>query len=446
MSFIDKLYNKCPVIIQELGMSMFALKREMKRSGKIYSNELNFLMDSYYWDEQTIQEYQTYQLRRLLRWVQQNSLYYKERFLGIDINNFGLSDLTSLPILTKSSLRNNFDEIITVHKSINIFYTSGTSGTPLKVGLSNDEWAKENAFIWRQRKLAGINKTDKLATFGGRNIADSDEKKKFWRRNYANNQLLFSAYHMIDSNLDKYVKKYNEWKPDYIQGYPSSIYLIANFAFNNGIPLHKPKAIFTSSETLLLHQKQYIENAFGANIYDYYGSTERAGIITQCGEGNYHVNIESGILEIIDSKFYWTSFINKTTPMIRYDIGDIGKYSVSYNRCKCGSKFPIITELNGRIEDYIMTKDMRPLGRLDHIFKSDMNLKEAQIIQNTIGEVIIRIVPDNKFDLEQVKSKIINAFRDRVGNSLDIEIEVCEYIERNNNGKFKFVVSNIGRK
>lgn len=443
MSVFDKLYSKSPVVIQELGMSIFALRREIKRSGKTFKKDLDFLMKSYYWDKETIEEYQLKQLRELLMWVKENSLYYKSILSKLDVTSFTLSDMKDIPILTKSSLRAQFDEILTSHKNVNMFYTSGTSGTPLKIGLSNREWATENAFIWRQRKLAGISRFDRIATFGGRNIVAVDEMKKFWRRNFTNNQLLFSAYHMMDENMYIYIDKYNRWKPDYIQGYPSSIHIIAKYAMNNNILLNKPKAIFTSSETLLNYQKRDIESAFGTKIYDFYGSTERAGIITQCSEGNYHVNVESGFLEIIDSKFYWTSFINKTTPIIRYDIGDTGKYGISTDGCKCGSNFPIISDLSGRVEDYVFTKDLRPLGRLDHIFKNDMNIKEAQIVQEKIGEVFIRIVPDMNFNLEEVKSKIDNAFTERVGNSLEVKIEVCDYINKTKNGKFKFVISNV---
>ncbi|VDN46178.1 conserved protein of unknown function [Petrocella atlantisensis] len=443
MSPFDKIYAKSPIFIQEIGVSIFAFKRELKRSGITYKKYLKFLMKSYYWDESVIEEYQLNQTKEIIEWCQKHSLYYKKVLSEVNASSLVLSDMKNIPILKKEDLRNHFNEILTSQKNINLFFTSGTSGAVLKTALSNNEWAKEYAFIWRQRKLAGINRSDKLATFGGRNIVAVGERKIFWRRNYINNQLLFSAYHMNEENLSSYIKKYNEWKPDYVQGFPSSIHILAKYAFDNSLSLHKPKAIFTSSETLLLHQKQVIESVFKVEIYDYYGSTERAGIITQCTEGNYHVNIESGLLEVVDGRFYWTSFLNKTTPMIRYDIGDTGDYKILNKRCECGTCFPIINQLSGRVGDYIITKDGRELGRLSHMFKDNMNIKEVQIVQDIIGEITIRIVPDKYFDLKHAESKIINAFRARIGNTLDIKIEICQHISKTKNGKFKFVISNI---
>jgi phenylacetate-CoA ligase len=446
MSIFETVYDNSPKILQELELSIFGLKRDLKRNGYRFKQDLSFLMKSYYWDETEIKIFQLKKINELLDYIYENSEFYTKALNNLPRKINNIKELSSYPVLTKEILRNNFDVLLVNKKKLNYFYTSGTSGTPLKVALTSNEMSLENAFIWRQRLLAGVKKKNKLATFGGRKIVKSNENKQFWRMNYTNNQLLFSGYHMNEENIKSYISKYNQWKAGYIQGYPSSIYKIAKFALDRGMELYIPKAIFTSSETLLYYQREVIEKAFNSKIYDYYGSTERAGIITQCTHGKYHVNVESGFLEINDSKFYWTSFLNRSTPLLRYEIGDTGEYDLINKKCGCGSYFPRLSKINGREEDYIYTFDMRPLGRLDHIFKSGMQVKEAQLVQDKIGEVIVNIVPDHTFNLNEIEYKITKAFADRVGDTLDLKLNIMKEIPKGSNGKFKFVVSNIERR
>ena len=51
----------------------------------------------------------------------------------------------------------------------------------------------------------------------------------------------------------------------------------------------------------------------------------------------------------------------------------------------------ILDEILGRIEDYIITPEGRFVGRLDHLFKDAKYVKNGQIVQNDIEQVIIRI-------------------------------------------------------
>jgi phenylacetate-CoA ligase len=202
MNIFESIYDLSPKFIQEVGLSVFALKRELKRNGSNFKRELSSLMTSYYWDKDEIKKFQLKKVNEILDYAYKNSNYYKSSLVDLPKSINELNNLSNYPILTKDILRKEFDNLLVGNKKLNYFYTSGTSGTPLKVALTSKEMALENAFIWRHRLLCGVNRGAKLSTFGGRKIVKDNESKDFWRKNYTNNQLLFSGYHMNEGNIE----------------------------------------------------------------------------------------------------------------------------------------------------------------------------------------------------------------------------------------------------
>ena len=94
------------------------------------------------------------------------------------------------------------------------------------------------------------------------------------------------------------------------------------------------------------------------------------------------------------------------------------------------------------IEDYIITPDGRWVGRLDHLFKTSINVREAQIIQDSISELIVKIVPNNYYSSLDEKH-ILKEAKLRLGTDMKIIFEYVEEIPRLKSGKYKFVVSNL---
>jgi phenylacetate-CoA ligase len=92
------------------------------------------------------------------------------------------------------------------------------------------------------------------------------------------------------------------------------------------------------------------------------------------------------------------------------------------------------------MEDYVVTPDGRQIGRLDHIFKGAVEVKEAQILQRSIQEIVVRMVPRSGFD-ESARRTLDREFRARLGDEIDIRYEQVDAIPRGEDGKFRAVVS-----
>jgi phenylacetate-CoA ligase len=237
-------------------------------------------------------------------------------------------------------------------------------------------------------------------------------------------------------------------------GYPSSIYLLALANEHCGKVVH-PRAIYTSSETLFRFQREAIQRSFGCKVYTYYGNGERAGFIAECPEGSLHVKLDHSLVELVNDKgedaspgeigrLICTAFGNVATPLIRYNVGDTAILS-SVQECPCARGGMLIEELTGRTEDYVVTPDGRFVGRLDHLFKDSVKVRAAQIVQDKVDTILIRIVKEHDYSSRD-ESEILREATSRLGDDIDIDIEYVSDIERAKSGKHRFIISNLSEK
>jgi phenylacetate-CoA ligase len=91
-----------------------------------------------------------------------------------------------------------------------------------------------------------------------------------------------------------------------------------------------------------------------------------------------------------------------------------------------------------------LTPDGRRVGRLDHIFKDQLDVAEAQILQEDVGSIEVRIVPRPSFDTF-AEERLRKEIRSRLGELIRIEVRIVDEIPREANGKFRAVKSEVGR-
>ena len=84
------------------------------------------------------------------------------------------------------------------------------------------------------------------------------------------------------------------------------------------------------------------------------------------------------------------------------------------------------------------------VGRLDHIFKDAVRVKEAQILQEKNGEVSIRIVKGAGYGMDDENS-IRKEASTRLGPATKISFEYVDHIERTTSGKFRFILKGQSR-
>ena len=103
-------------------------------------------------------------LQQQLKYVEENSAFYQEKFqqLGISANQLKAKDFTQLPITTKEDLASRNEDFICVPKREIIDYvtTSGTLGEPVTFALNETDLQRLAANEEKSFQLAGVTPDD----------------------------------------------------------------------------------------------------------------------------------------------------------------------------------------------------------------------------------------------------------------------------------------------
>jgi phenylacetate-CoA ligase len=455
--FVKRFYDLAPYGIKNLFASSYGLLQRNKRYGKHFAEELLLLSESQYWNKDRLSEYQNKRLACFIEGIKDKIPYYKNNYAYADLSNGG-SEINKYPILSKKLVKQNIKDFYApILNNVIWGHTSGTTGSAMIFPLSLEAYQKEYAFRSLHYKWGGIDlvNRDKIAMCSGHPVTwYGRNKPPFWTYDLINNHMFFSSYHMSESNMKNYVLKLEQFNPKLIHGYPSSIYLLALAFKKYGKKRMEIKAIYTSSETLLDFQRKKIEEIFQVKVFNWYGTSEMSANIVECEKGELHLKSEHSYIEILSNeghpckpgesgRIISTNFNNSAFPLIRYDLGDT--VTISENQVsRCGRNGLLIDYIDGRIEDYILTPDGRYVGRLDHLFKDAVNVIEAQIEQQRLEEVILKIVRGSKYS-EEDEMLIMKESKIRLGDSIKISFEYVNQIPRSETGKFRFIISKLGR-
>jgi phenylacetate-CoA ligase len=432
------IYDSLPVWAQTLAVNLTSSVTFRRKYGRVFHESLARLAANEKKSLDQLLHEQQQTLKQLLRYAVKHVPYYRER-------RFSPDNLSEWPLLDKATVAKAPEKFVSDEFSLRrlaVLQTSGTTGTPLTVRFTNECHQTEMAFRWRHKAWGGVPFLSRSAYLSGHPVVPANQTwPPFWRVDQTERRLLCSSYHFTAENLPHYADALAGFAPDFLHGYPSSLFVLAQHVLERGEHSVRPRVIFTGSETLLDFQRAAVERAFGAKVFNWYGNTEMTGNIVECAYGSLHYRTDYGLLELQeDNEIVATGFLNRAMPLVRYRTGDVATARVG--TCECGCAFPLIESVEGRVEDYIRTPDGRTVGRLDHIFKGVEHVREAQIVQEQLNELHLRIVRVDGFGPRDEQAILANA-RERLGPSIRLHCEYVEAIERTPAGKFRFVVTEV---
>jgi len=457
------VYESLPIPLQNLACTVAGWKRYRSRFGQHFQATLSAIEAT---SDSSLEQLHEIQQRRLIELANRARLHVPH-YRALNLPELGAERdgsasegirriLDRFPILEKSAYRDAPESFIAEDVPKNRLIkgkTSGTTGSALPLWYTPQSLAEEYAVVWRLRRRHGARLRNPHFTFGGQLICPLDQSRPpFWRQNSWSRQTLFSLYHMTRENLPAYVEAMHTLPCTYVEGYPSSLHLVAREMIESGrtLPEGRLVGIFPSSESLLAFHRRDIERAFAAPIFDRYGTSELVVSMTGCAAGNLHVDMEFGIVEVDVQEeteefergpLLVTGFANDATPLLRYRIGDVG--TRLKQACSCGRPGEVFRDVDGRIEDYVVTPDGRWVGRMDHVFKEQLEVAEAQILQRDASAIEVLIVPRAGYD-DRAEESVRSEIRSRLGDEIRIDMKRVDMIPREANGKFRAVRSSIG--
>jgi phenylacetate-CoA ligase len=381
-----------------------------------------------------------------------NTPFYKHIFseCGFNIDTDDIyTEIKKLPIINKEIVNKDIKRFYNPDYSgkFEIGHTSGTTGGglifPYSIDMENKQWA----VWWRYRQWHGIDLDMWCGWFGGRSIISIKKQSlPYWRINIPGKQVMFSAYHLTNNTVFYYYNEIAIRQLKWLHGYPSQISLLSSLMYENNLePLSFVTHVTFGAENLFDNQKEIIRKMFpNAVLRQHYGLSEGVANISEDIYGNFLVDEDFCYVEFIPisienqniCKIIGTGFCNEAFPLMRYDTGDIAEVVYLSN----GSVK--IISIDGRKEDFIHLPSGLKLGRLDHIFKNLISVKEAQIHQSDLYHIDFNVVKGIDYN-EKDEEKLWKEIRMRIDNTVIVKINYVEKIERTKTGKLRFVISDI---
>jgi len=455
------LYRHLPPSLRSVGASLSGYRLHRWRYGPETDRLVERALERDTWDARQWEVWLGERLAYVLHRSSQMVPYYRDYWLARRRHGDRSSPdvLQNWPVLKKEAVRENPRAFVAEDCDVRSMYhlrTSGSTGKPLSLW-----WSRATVRSWyalfeaRTRQWYGVSRHDRWAILGGRLVTPFAQRlPPFWVWNAGLRQLYMSSYHLAPDNVCAYLQAMRAYGVSYMLGYPSSMYALAQVVLERHLEVPPLRVAVSNAEPFYDHQRKAVAEAFRCPVRDTYGMAEIACAAGECASGTMHLWPEVGLLEVLrdDSdlplpptqvgRLICTGLLNADMPLIRYEVGDRGAAGPQRTACTCGRTLPAMYEVEGRLGDTVLTQDGRRVSRLTLAFQGDLPIREAQVIQDKLGCIRVRLVPAPGYTKKH-ETIIAQRLRERLGD-MDIRLEPVEQIPRSANGKFRAVVSHLG--
>lgn len=315
-------------------------------------------IDRLTWSAERIAEHQRDGLRALVRRAIADSPFHARRLDGVDPDRLELSDLRSLPIMTKAEMMASFDDVVT---------DRAITRNAVEAHLAATGWEAGELF-GRYVVLVSGGSSGERGTFVLSRAAAVDFMLALLRPGLARMVALLgdlpdepvtvaivaagAAVHATRAlpalfggdlmaptsipatdPLPVIVDRLNELQPLILQGFPSVMRRLADEQLAGRLHL-RLLAVTSTSEPLTTDSRARIDEAFGVGVSDLFGSSE--GLLGQSAPDDPTLALATdlAIVELVDeqnrpvppgtpsAKVLFTNLANPVQPLIRYELSD----------------------------------------------------------------------------------------------------------------------------
>jgi phenylacetate-CoA ligase len=439
----------------------YAMLREIENYDKIYALSREKLL-ARQWEK----------VQRLLREAYENCPYYTRLFDREGIKPERIQspeDFTRIPILTKTDIRNHGEELLSRKadkKTLSKAGTAGSTDVPLPFWRTKTTLREKWAQTFSLNRWYGWGIGNKTAYLWGSpmDLYQPTSLKARMRRFLDTQDIMLLARPLSKEILESYRRRLLRYSPEFIQGYPQSLYLLAAHISSvqgqraegtgPGGLFPELKAIVSTAEPLYDFQREKLEKVFSCDVYDRYGSREAGLMATECPQAHaMHINTEGVYLEVVAKgkpageneigELLVTDLLNTAMPFIRYQIKDLG--ALSQEVCKCGCELPLMNSITGRTADVVVLPDGRFFAGITFTIssiKDSPGIKQLQVIQEELAKFTIKYVPTETFTENDLIALRRN-FGAILGEAVELSLERVDEIPRDPSGKTRFCISKV---
>ena len=424
------------------------------RQSFAYRRWRRFLAESERWPTERICQWQTENLRRIVRHAVEHTEGYRElyRKAGIKPDDIrSLEDVRHLPFTTKETFRDNLAAFSAPQAGRRYVTTGGSTGIPFGFYELSSMQEIESAFMHAGWSWTGWKLGQPSAVLRGGFVGTEtnwSQDQPFYR------EFALSSYFLGANTVAAYVDAMRDRGIRVLQAYPSSLNMLCDLIKEQDLRERLAlDVIFLGSENLYDWQLEKFGETFPeARLFAWYGHCEKAVLAPWCERTrHFHAWPFYGLTEILNAdgavvgegeegEIVGTSFHQMLTPFIRYRTMDRAVKGPS--SCPdCGRSFPVLSKISGRAHEVIVTRkgryiSMTAINMHDDIFDG---LRQVQFFQETPGEVMFHYVTKNGSLPATEEVKIRQRLVVKLGEDVALKLQPVAEIPRTKSGKFRFL-------
>ncbi len=351
---------------------------------------------------------------KLVDYVQRKSPYYR-RIIKENQIDPGHCRPEDFPVLNKSRLLANFDEIVT-DRSVTlkgvkeflagsndpkelfldryrVLHTSGSTGEVGYFVYSNKDWTRGILQLARQLDRTTsrpLSRRLRIAYFGAVNGHFAGVSMISVVESGLLSRLFRLSLNEVNSPLVNVVQRLNDFQPDILSGYTSALTMLAEQQLLGDLRI-SPLLVSGGGEAMSEDNRKILHNAFGCRVRNTYGASE----FLVCGSSrtdgaSMRLFDDDLIFEFHRDHSIVTNLFNYTLPLIRYRTDDV---------------FQVHQRSPGSDDPYLVVDDI--VGRREHmaVFTTETGGKDC-ISPFTVIDFFVpgvrrfqmRLLTETKFD------------------------------------------------
>jgi phenylacetate-CoA ligase len=427
--------------------------------GRNVARQAELIRERATWSVERLEQFRVARFREILMHAASTVPYYTKLFAaaGFDAAGFqSFQQLESIPSLTRELVRERFADLrstVVPDEAVVRRSTGGTSGAPVTVLL--DRAGDVERMLVNHRMYALMNRTLGTPTLM---IAGSPIDSVAWTtlRDRVKNRVfgieVASSFNLTTAALGEIVQRLQTGRYGWVIAYASVFDILAAHVAGNDRQLRIPN-IIPCAELVSDAQRERWRDAFGAAVFEIYGSREMTSIAGELPDHrNMAVATDVYHLEILDEEgralphgqpglITISTLCERGMPLIRYQLGDVGVLEPP----PAGSPipFPRLRITHGRVLDVICCPNgkMLPGEFFPHLMKEvESSVHRFQVVQTEIDRLVVRLVPRPTFE-PSIQEYLRGHIQSQVGDEVRIEFELVDEIELSTSGKYRPTIS-----
>ena len=421
-----------------------------------------------HWPTDQIEQYQQAKLKRLLLHSFENVPYYRDVLGDCHVVVDGrvqLEHFPEIPVLTKDIISHEGQRLYSRDYRKRHYYSNssgGSTGQPVRFiqDREHDAWNTATKIYYKKTLGRQDIGQRELRLWGSeRDLQGARENLRTRLAYWLYNRREFNAFRMTPHDMARFVERYNHFRPTWIEAYVQALTEWARFIRDNNLTVHTPKGIVVSAGTLYPEMRQLIEDVFGCNVFNRYGSREVGAVACSCDSKNgLHISVWNAYLEVLDTRatpvtpgkmgnIHITTLNNFSMPLIRYDIGDMA-IAGSCRHCDCGRNLPLLQEVVGRNMEVFKTRSGRIVSAVFFIHFVGVvyntgAVERFQVVQEDYDRIIVRVVVLDAHQFAEAKQPLVDAIKKAMGADCTVQFDLVDRIDPEPSGKYLYTVSKV---